>query len=400
MRRVAALAALALLAGCSSQAGREEPHLAPLYSKLKFAEIGVDEQRDGVGEIAEQSRQLALRELGALAADQSIVFSPWAMARRERIVADANGAGDDPAVAAMIGQLGKWEGDPTGVPNGGVARPPILRSQTILIADRSLDVAAEFLDLLAKDYDMGIYLARPGDAALPDAVSAWAMGTVGTRFNRALHGLGATRGVYAADVTALLAGWQFPFRPELTVEAPFTTADGSRKSVPTMRGAVLARTAAGPSWRAAQLPLSDGVEMRVIVPADPRAPLPDFFMPPARAALAAAQPAPLGIALPRWSAHSELAEAAAQPAPLGLPRIAPGAGLGGWASLAAAAFGEQGVSMAAALPTASTPGAQTAPDAAGPPAIAFAADRPFCFEIFDPGTGLVLLAGRVAAPDR
>ena len=399
MRRVVAFAAVALLAGCSGQTGREEPHLAPLHSKLKFAEIGVDEQRDGVGEIAEQSRKLTLREFGALATDQGMVFSPWAMARRERIMADANGAGDDPAIAAAIGQLGTWEGDPTSVPNGGITPTPILRSQTALIADRSLDVAAEFLDLLAKDYDMGVYLARPGDATLPEAVNAWAMGTVNMRFTRALQGLGAARGVYFADVTALLAGWQFPFRPDFTVEAPFTMADGGHKSVPTMRGAVLARTAAGPGWRAAQLPLSDGIEMRVIVPADPRAPL-TSVVPSARAALAAAQPAPLGIALPRWSARSELVEAAAPPELPGLRRIAAGAGLSGWASLAAAAFGEQGVSMAAAPPTTSTPTAQTAPGTTEPPAISFAADRPFCFEIFDPGTGLVLLAGRVVDPSR
>lgn len=405
MRRAAAVAAVAALsgcaalAGCAGRAGGETPHLEPLYSKLKFAEIGVDEQRDGVAEIAEQTRGLALEQLASLPPDHDAVVSPWALARRERIAADANGAGDDPAVAAAIGQLGKWHGDPTGVPAGGVARTPIVRSQTILIADRSLDIAPEFLDLLAKDYDMGVYLAKPGDPKLADAVNAWAEGTADARFNRPTPGLGAARGVFVADVTAVLAGWQFPFLPDLTADAMFATAAGGGKKVPTMRGAVFARTAAGAGWRAAQFPLSDGIEMRIVVPADPRAPL-TGVVPPARAALAGARPGPLGIALPRWSARTDLAATATAEESSPLARLAPGARISGWASQAAAAFGEQGVSMTAAQPSTASAAPPAAPQAAAAPPASFAADRPFYFEIFDPGSGLVLLAGRVANPGR
>ncbi|MGL6236714.1 MAG: serpin family protein [Segniliparus sp.] len=395
-RRAVAVLAAALLAGCSSHPSSEAPHLVPLYSKLKLAEIGVDEYRDEVAGIAEKSRQLAvdLLESGRMA-DRDTVFSPWAKVRTGRIWAHADGSGDDPAAAAMIGQLGKWAGDPVSVPNGGVDRTPILRSQTVLVADRALDIAPEFLDLLAKDYDMGVYLARPGDPKLASAVNAWAMSTAKLRFSDSLQGLGVPRGVFSADVTVLLAGWQFPFRPEHTADAAFTTANGGRKSVPTMRAAAIAQTAAGPGWRAVQLPLADGIEMRVIVPDDPHA-SPAAFVPAARAALADAPPQLAGIALPRWSGQGENGWTSKPLEFQGLGRIAPEAGISGWADLAAISFGEQGVSTTSAPP----PAAASAAVADPPPAISFAADRPFCFEIFDPGTGLVLLAGRVADPGR
>lgn len=359
---------------------------------MKFAEIGVDAHQEAVTALARRSAQLALDELDALAPDHDTVFSPWALVRRERIIADANGAGEDPAIAAMIGQLEKWQGDPDSVPNAGADGTPVLRSRTALIADRSLAVAPEFLDLLAENFDMGLYLARGGDPKLAEAVNGWALGTVNARFSGPMPGLGAQHGVYFADLTELLAGWRFPFRPEWTSPAPFTTAGGASAQPPTMRGVVLARTAAGTGWRAAELPLADGVEMRLVIPVDPRASL-SGILPAARTALASAPPAPLGFALPRWSALADLTGAAEATAQAALPRLAPEARASGWSSQAAVAFGEQGVSMAPPPPV-SGPGGATAPA----PAISFAADHAFCFEIFDPGTGLVLLAGRAAHP--
>lgn len=392
MRRAVAFAAAALLAGCASGPAGEEQHLQALSSKVKFAEIGVDEQQDAVTSLARRSAQLALDELGEVAPDHDTVFSPWALVRRERIIAAANGAGEDAAMAAMIGQLEKWQGDPNSVPSTGADGTPVLRSRTALIADRSLAIAPEFLDLLAENYDMGVYLARPGDSKLAEAVNEWALGTVNTRFSGPMPGLGAQHGVYFADLTELLAGWRFPFRPEWTSQASFTTANGTPAQPPTMRGVVPARTAAGAGWRAAELSLADGVEMRVVIPADPRASLAGI-LPAARSALASARPGPLGFALPRWSALADLAGAPEATAQGALPRLAPEARASGWSSQAAVAFGEQGVSMAASPPVS---GSSAADDP--PPAISFAVDRAFCFEIFDPGTGLVLLAGRAAHP--
>jgi hypothetical protein len=392
MRRALACAAAALLASCASGAAREEQHLEALSSKAKFAEIGVDEHQDAVTALARRSAQLALDELDALAPDHDTVFSPWALVRRERIIADANGADEDVAIAAMIGQLEKWQGDPRSVPNTGADGTPVLRSRTALIADRSLAVAPEFLDLLAENFDMGLYLARPGDPKLAEAVNGWAMGTADTRFSSPMPGLGARRGVYFADMTELLAGWRFPFRPEWTAPALFTTANSTSAQPQTMRGVLLARTAAGAGWRAAELSLADGVEMRVVVPADPSASLADM-LPAARSALASARPGPLGFAMPRWSALADLAGAPGATAQAALPRLAPEARASGWSSQADVAFGEQGVSMAASPSVSAT----TAPSDPAP-AISFALDRAFCFEIFDSGTGLVLLAGRVAHP--
>jgi hypothetical protein len=152
-----------------------------------------------------------------------------------------------------------------------------------------------------------------------------------------------------------------------------------------MRAELMARTASGTRWRAAELALADRLVLRVVVPDDPRVALAQI-LPAADSALDQAPPEPTSLALPRWSARSD------EPIPqsgASLPQLASDARLSSGASHAAIAVAEQGVAVKAE--------ASDAPPTPQAPA-AFSADRAFCFEITDRGTGIVILAGWVANP--
>lgn len=268
--------------------------------------------------------------------------------------------------------------------------------------------AAPFLDTLAVNYGAGInlldFVAAPEESR--ETINRWVEEKTEDRIQDLLQ-----PGTITSDTRLVLtnavyfnASWQSKFDPKSTQAAPFTLADGSAVSVPTMRGEVSGAFAETAEWQAAELPYDGGETSLVVVV--PRAGTLDALVSSldghgVQAIAAALRPASMMVSLPKFSFEFEDSLKRALEA-LGMGQAFGGSadfsGIDGQGGLAISdvihktfvAVDEEGTEAAAA--TAVILGRTAAPG------ISFAADRPFLFFIRDVPTGAVLFLGQVADP--
>jgi serine protease inhibitor len=287
--------------------------------------------------------------------------------------------------------------------------PIALRIANAPFAQRDMPLETPYLEALATWFGAGVQLVdyeRDTEAARL-AINGWVDGQTEHRIPELL-----ARGVITPDTRLTLvnaiylkAPWQIPFLPEATAPAPFTRADGSKVSVPTMAEAMTLGYGAGPGWRAVELPYLGGQLALTIV-------VPDELSVFERALDAAAFDRITGsltahevdVALPKFSVKAAT-DLATQLTGLGMPQAfdpdhADFSGITSRERLfitnvvhqANIDVDEKGTTAAAA--TAVSMAASAAP--AG--RVTFRIDRPFVFAVRDVPTGAILFLGRVTDP--
>lgn len=163
-----------------------------------------------------------------------------------------------------------------------------------------------FADVLAQQYCAGaesVDFAGAAEAARA-AVNAWAAARTLDRIPAILPpgSVDATTRLVLVNALFFKADWHEAFEPASTSDDDFHLADGSTVRVPTMHATQWAAGyAAGPGWESVRIPyVGERVAMTVVLPDRGRAvdvaTLPEV--------LAAARPAGVELALPRWTFRS------------------------------------------------------------------------------------------------
>lgn len=129
---------------------------------------------------------------------------------------------------------------------------------------------AAFLDTLARYYDAGLRTLDFGASeAARKVINDWVEEQTEGKIKALLPEGAITPQTVLVLTNAIYfnASWQFPFRPEATVDGPFHLLDGSAVTVPLMHQSHQFGYAAGPGYQAVELPYSGGeLSMVVILP--------------------------------------------------------------------------------------------------------------------------------------
>ncbi|TKV56377.1 serpin family protein [Nakamurella flava] len=144
-----------------------------------------------------------------------------------------------------------------------------VRSANEMWVDRGFPVRPEFVDELAREFGVA---ARSADfAGDPDGMRAAINAWVAERTNDLIPDLLPAGSVTAVTELVLVnalylkAAWMVPFRDRQ--EGSFTTADGSRRTVPMMQGGMPFSGSRGAGWTAVSIPyIGGGLSMTVLLP--------------------------------------------------------------------------------------------------------------------------------------
>ena len=135
---------------------------------------------------------------------------------------------------------------------------------------RGLAIEPAYLDALSSRFGAGVALldfkTNPEAARL--AINKWASERTKGRIPEVLQQgqvTDATR-IALANAIYLKAAWRSKFDPSLTKQAAFTTAAGTKVSVPTMAIDQTFPYTAGAGYKAVQLPYSGDMSMTIVVP--------------------------------------------------------------------------------------------------------------------------------------
>ncbi len=187
-------------------------------------------------------------------------------------------------------------------PTAANPHPPLLTLADALFADRTLPLEPEFLRTLAANYGAGVQRADLRSAAGVRQLNAWVKGQTRGRIPTMLDEQ-APPDIDAAIVNAvyLKASWASPFGKP--APAPFTRADGTTITPPTLRGIEGSyRYAAGAGWQAVELPYVGGrVAMRIIVPTGATGPAALLRAQTLAAVASTLRPAAVDVTLPVFS---------------------------------------------------------------------------------------------------
>lgn len=273
----------------------------------------------------------------------------------------------------------------------------------------TLSIEQPFLDTLAEQYGAGVQTVDfPAD---PEGARRTINGWVSERTNERIPDLlppdtldEATRFVLV-NAVYLNARWATEFDPQVTRDAPFTTAAGDTVDVPTMAIERDLQYATGDGWQAVELPyVGDELAMLLFLPEPEFLPtFEEIFL--VTDATQYLEPRLVRVLLPRWDTASAFG-LADQLGELGMPVAFTDAAdfssvttdeplhIGAVIHQANITVGERGTEAAAA--TAVEGAAGSAPPEEEPVELVF--DRPFVFALRDTVTGAVLFLGRVADP--
>ncbi|HYU84172.1 MAG TPA: serpin family protein [Kribbellaceae bacterium] len=288
-------------------------------------------------------------------------------------------------------------------------QPPTVAIANGLFVQKDYPLKQAFLQILAAQYGTGArtvdFAQAPQKAA--DIINGWADRQTAGRITKVVDAtdfdemtrLALTNAVY------LKADWAVGFDHESTKEEPFHL--GTRDvSVPMMHQDSELRYAAGPGWRAVELPYAHSdLAMWVMVPGGDTTPF-DLLAPDALSAVGSSlRPATVNLALPRWDVGRSAATDLIPPLrKLGMvapfeDTLAHFEGISGEHLLIAKAVHKANITVdedgtEAAAVTAIVMEATSARARS----VTVRADRPFAFAIVHKPTGAPLFIGQVADP--
>lgn len=301
-----------------------------------------------------------------------------------------------------------WEGKDEDGRDVGV----LVRTANSLWAQYDSVFQRPFLDAIAANYGAGVRLVdyKTAAEAARMAINAWVSEETEDKIpNLLAEGtLDALTRLVLVNAVYLDATWSMQFDPEATVEAPFTTLEGSTTTVDMMRQSALHAYGKGDGWQAVELPyMRDELSMLLIVPdqgrfAEVESRLSEGLVSQALSSLSREAEVILGLPKFEFRTHAGLREALVA---LGMdtafdPERADFSRMTAEEPLyiddviheAYIAVDEEGTEAAAA--TAVIMRATAAPVEI----VQLTIDRPFLFALRDSGTGALLFLGRVTDP--
>lgn len=417
---VAVVVAAALtLAACAQ--GTESSTTAQLTkaSGVRFDEVGIDEVRGATTELVSRTTGLGIDMLRSPQPEANQVVSPWgAMLALQMLRAGAGGntateldaalgTPDLDALAAMIGQLGRVDGNPGDVDADNPPTPAVFHEATGIFIDDSLEVGDDYLAILGHTFDSGVYPVDFAASGTEAAINKWLSVNTGGQISQTPTEYDPDTVISLLSTVFLAAAWQQPFSPDATAPADFTATDGSVGDVNMMNKTVSAPWVRGSGWSGVQLPYSAGVAMQVFLPdiGGTDTVLTDAALVDASSALSTAPETSVAVSLPRWDIKTAV-DLKATLERLGitdlftgaadLTAISPKLAVTAAAQNSTITVGEKGTVAASA--TQIDVGVTALPPEQ--PAETFVADRPFVFQIVDTATGLPLFLGTVGQPGR
>ena len=165
--------------------------------------------------------------------------------------------------------------DPKATPDHTSQQPAVeLDVSNAVFSQKGMSLEQAYLDALSSGFGAGVglldYKTNPEAARL--AINQWASDRTKGRIPEVLQPGdidGLTR-IVLANAIYLKAGWTLPFDPAATKSVPFTRADGSKVSVPTMAFDRQLWYSSGNGYRAVELALGgyESMSMMIVVPND------------------------------------------------------------------------------------------------------------------------------------
>lgn len=413
------IAAALTVAACAQGTQASSTAQLTKASGVRFDEIGIDEVRSAADELVEGTAAFGVDMLRQTGVDANKVVSPWgAMLALQMLRAGAGGntaaeldavlgATDDDAIAAMIGQLDRVDGNPGDVDKENPPTPPVFHEATGIFIDESLDVGQDYLATLGRVFDSGVYPVDFAESQTEAAINRWLSINTGGRLTETPTTYDTETVISLLSTVFLAAAWQQPFSPASTAPADFTSTTGSVGEVDMMNGQLTVPFVRRPGWSGVQLPYSAGLAMQVFLPeagVGVDAFLTGTALTEASSTLRQAPETSTAVRLPKWDIKTAV-DLKATLEQLGvrdlfggaadLSAISPELAVTAAAQNSTITVGEKGT-LAASV-TQIDVGVTALPPQE--PAESFIADRPFVFQIIDTATGLPLFLGTVGQPD-
>jgi serpin B len=283
---------------------------------------------------------------------------------------------------------------------------------------KGLSFEQQYLDSLSAGFDSGIGVLdfQKDHESARLAINNWAGKQTKGRIPSILQpdDIKDSTRFALANAIYLKAAWNHKFDKANTKSRDFTTAGGSKVSVPTMAADQHLAYSAGPGYRAVELPYSGGtMSMTIIVPDDMAAFVAGLSQTRLAALTGAETEYDVDFTLPKFSVDTRV-ELADTLIAMGMPTVfSDGADLSGMAApgpldpdglkidkvihQANIDVVEDGTTAAAVtVVVGAAAGAAPAP----PPHVQFHVDKPFLYLIRDSASGAVLFMGRVDDPSK
>jgi serine protease inhibitor len=306
----------------------------------------------------------------------------------------------DQALAGISGKYGDAEGR---------VREVKLTIANAPFGQKGWPIEQAYLDTLASRFGAGLRLVdyHNDRARAVKTINSWVKSETEGRIPELLGDLDPLTRLILVNAIYLKAAWQEPFDRQATANADFTRPDGTKVSVPTMSGTIGAVYAAGPGWRAVELPYVGGsMTMTIVVPDDMAAFEKDVDAAAFATITSGMKPATVQLTLPRFKTETKagletllgkmgmpLALDAATADFSGITTAEP-LFIGGVVHQANISLDEDGTEAAAATAVVMVAGAT--PARTDP--VVFHVDRPFLFALRDSKTGAILFLGRIGDP--
>ncbi len=339
----------------------------------------------------------------------------------DAVLSQFGASGQEAEIVALLKQL-RSEAiyvDKDGMPLGPGATPdpaspdPVFQLTVAnqLFSQKGLSIEQAYLDALSSTYDAGVgqldFMNDPDSARL--TINKWASDNTRGRIPNVLQPGDITPAVRIALANAiyLKANWFTKFDPTKTAPAPFTTAAGTKVSVPTMAIRMPFQYGSGAGYRMVDVPLEmmSSLTMTFIVPDDMAAYSAGLDAAKLNAAIKAMTTYDVNLWLPKYSVESRF-DVAGLLAAMGMldlfdPNKADLSGITKEETLfiqkvihqANIDVTEEGVTAAAVTVALGLGGAGEPP-----PHVDFRVDKPFLYFIRDKKSGAILFMGRVNDP--
>jgi serine protease inhibitor len=285
---------------------------------------------------------------------------------------------------------------------GSPPEDPILTIANGLFVQQGQPIGAPYLQTLAADYGTGVHTVDFGSPSATDEINGWVRTQTAQRIQQLFDSLDPSTRLVLANAVYLKADWAIPFAQQPTSDAPFTKADGTKITVPTMHQSGTFGYAHADGWQAVSIPYAGGtLAMWVIVPTGSSS-LASLLAPSTMSSIAAGlKPTDLALSLPRWKSTTNLDLGAALQH-LGLTAafssnadfsgIYPGLFISKAVHRATITVDEWGTEAAAVTGLAFAASSRMAPP------LSVNVDHPFAYAIVSVPTGAVVFEGSVADP--
>jgi serpin B len=279
---------------------------------------------------------------------------------------------------------------------------------------QGLAIEPAYLDALSSRFGAGAglldFITDPEAARL--AINKWASYETKGRIPNVLQPPQITKGtrIALANAIYLKAAWQSKFDPNLTKSAAFTTAAGTKVSVPTMAIDQVFNYTAGAGYKAVELPYSGNLSMTVVVPDNMAAFVGGLTADKLKKLIVYGdRQYDVDLTLPRFSidSHFELSDALKA---MGMPTLfSDAADLSGITTaeplLVSAVVHEANIDVVESGTTAAAVTVVVGATAGGGPQeppikVQFHVNKPFLYFIRDYSDGAVLFMGRVNDPSK